>query len=133
MEGELLINVLMFVFALFLLLIGWLVRDHHSDYPDTFSGYHVGKIAAKSREAWEDANRWCGGILMKAGAALLPLNIAAAYAFHVLRVEETCLLLAVAYLMLAVIVPTVLAISLTEIRLKRKYDAAGRMRREKRK
>ena len=36
------------LFPLFLLLVGWLLKRHHSKYPNTFCGYHVGKIAAKS-------------------------------------------------------------------------------------
>lgn len=119
------IGVMMFLFAGFILLVGWLLRNHHSEYPDTFCGYHVGKIAPKSAEAWNDANRWCGGLLLKSGAVFLLLNIAAAFLFHILRVEETMWGLPFSDLMATILVPTVLSIAVTEHRLKQKYAPDG--------
>lgn len=116
------IDVLMFVFTALILLVGWLVRDHHSEYPDTFCGYHVGGIAAKSGEAWEDANRWCGGAFLKCGSAFLLLDAAAALAFRMTRAEETLPGIPVIYLMATILVPTALAVVWTERRLKQKYN-----------
>ncbi|MVB10117.1 hypothetical protein CAFE_07920 [Caprobacter fermentans] len=128
MEGELMIDVLMFVFTGLILLVGWLVRDHHSGYPDTFCGYHVGGIAAKSGEAWEDANRWCGGAFLKCGSAFLFLDAAAALTFRVMRAEERLPGLPVSYLMAAILVPTALSIVWTERRLKQKYNPDGTLK-----
>lgn len=122
------IDVLIFVFTGLVLLVGWLVKDHHSEYPDTCCGYHVGGIAAKSGEAWEDANRWCGGAFLKCGSAFLLLDLAAALSFHIIRAEETLPGLPVVYLMATILVPTALAIVWTERRLKEKYNQDGTLR-----
>jgi uncharacterized protein YceK len=128
LEDEVMIDVLIFVFTGGILLVGWLVRDHHSEYPDLFCGYHVGKIAAKSAEAWEDANRWCGGLLLKSGFVFLLLDLAATYLFHIFRAEETLWGLPFSYLMATILVPTIFSIAATEMRLKRKYNQDGTLK-----
>lgn len=120
----------MFVFTGFILLVGWLVRNHHSEYPDTFCGYHVGKIAMKSNKAWTDANRWCGDLLLKSGFVFLLPDLAASYLFHILRAEETLWGLPFSYLIAAVLVPAILGIAVTEGRLRKRYRPDGTLKEE---
>lgn len=119
------IDVIIFLFTGFILLVGWLIRNHHSEYPDTFCGYHVGKIAPKSAQAWEDANRWCGNLLLLSGAVFLLLDVAAVGLFHALRAAETLWVLPFSYLMATLLVPLVFGIAVTEHRLRKTYDPDG--------
>lgn len=57
MEGELMIDVLIFVFTGLILLVGWLVKDHHSEYPDTFCVPTALSIVWTERRLKEKYNR----------------------------------------------------------------------------
>lgn len=89
MAGEITLDVLIFAFTGLILLTGWLVKRHHSEFPDLFCGYHVGKIASQNKDTWEDANRWCGGLLLKSGLVFLLLDLAAIFLFHRLQTDRT--------------------------------------------
>jgi hypothetical protein len=118
------------LFPLFLLLVGWLLKRHHSKYPNTFCGYHVGKVASKSERAWNEANLHCGMLFLRTGSAALLLNLGFAFllTFSVgdqFEKSDAWGLAAVLMLMLSICVPTLLSILLTERHLKKKFNANG--------
>jgi len=118
------------LFPLFLLLVGRMLKRHHSKYPNTFCGYHVGKIAAKSETAWKEANLHCGMLLFRTGSAALLLNLGFGLllTFGVgdqFEKSDAWALASVLMLMLSICVPTLLSILLTERHLKQKFDENG--------
>ena len=118
------------LFPLFLLLVGWMLKRHHSKFPNTFCGYHVGKIAAKSETAWNEANLHCGRLFFRTGSAALLLNLGFGFLLTLLvgdqfEKSDAWSLAAVLMLMLSICVPTFLSILLTERHLKRKFDSNG--------
>ncbi len=119
-----LMDMFLILFPLFLLLVGWLLKRHHSQYPNTFCGYHVGKIASKSESAWNEVNLHCGVLLIRTGSVALLLNFGFAFLLTFGagdQFEKTVMwaLVAILMLMLSICVPTLLSILLTERHLKR--------------
>lgn len=115
---------------LFLLLTGFLLRNHHSEYSDRTCGYHVGRIAKKSEPAWEEANRYCGTLFLRSGGVVLLLN--GAVIFFLQRwvkgpVEKNAAIVSdgMFYLMFSLLLPILLAILLTERHLKKRFHKDG--------
>lgn len=118
------------LFPLFLLLTGRMLKRHHSKYPNTFCGYHVGKIAAKSETAWKEANLHCGMLLFRTGSAALLLNLGFGFLLTFagrdqFEKSDAWALASVLMLVLSICVPTLLSILLTERHLKKEFDSNG--------
>lgn len=62
-----------FLPAALILLTGYLVKYHSTEYPDTSCGFHAGNLYGKSESAWKEANRYSGSLLMKCGWIFLIL------------------------------------------------------------
>lgn len=118
------------LFPLFLLLVGWMLKRHHSNYPNTFCGYHVGKIASKSEKAWNEANLHCGVLLIRTGSVALLLNLGFGCLLTLtvgdqFEKGDAWALAAILMLMLSICAPTLLSILLTERYLKKNFDSSG--------
>lgn len=123
-------DTLLILFPLLLLLVGWMLKRHHSKYPNTFCGYHVGKIAAKSERAWNEANLHCGSLFLRTGSVALLVNLGFGFLLTFLvgdqfEKSDAWGLAAVLMLMLSICVPTLLSILLTERYLKKEFDTHG--------
>lgn len=68
--------------TLVILAVGVLMKNHHSEFPDTFAGFHL-SYAVKDRETWEESNRYAGRFCILSSLCLLALELAltCVYAF----------------------------------------------------
>ena len=66
---------LMFLLPLFYMLVGHLLKKHHSKFPDTSCGYHIGRLAQKSESTWETANTYSGTVLTRSSMVTLGISI----------------------------------------------------------
>lgn len=55
------------------LIIGFIMENHYSEFPNTFVGFHL-KYAEKDRETWEEANKYAGRLCIRSSFVLLALD-----------------------------------------------------------
>lgn len=125
-----LIEVLSFVIDGILMLTGYLVKHRSSQFPDMTCGYHVGKLASKSEEAWQEANRYFGTLLIRSAWALFAVSIfvvIALFVFNHGEITGDLMLFWVlfCYLMLSALVPVFGTIAATESHLKKLFGTDG--------
>lgn len=120
------IEILSFLINGILLLTGYLVKHHSSPFPDMTCGYHVGKLASKSEQAWQEANRYFGTLLIRSAWVLFAVSIFVVIAlstFYHGKIESDLTLFwaLFCYLMLSVLVPVFGTIAATESHLKKLF------------
>lgn len=106
------------------MLTGWILIKYHSKYPDFFCGYHVGRTAIKSEEAWEFANKYSGRLLIIMDAALIALNfiyLALRFALPWLMGDASDM----AYALFIAFAPAIMLIIVTESKLHRTFGSDG--------
>lgn len=120
------IFVMIFVFSLVYLLTGYLVKKHHSEFPDTFCGYHAGHLAQKNESTWTEANLYAGNFLMRASLINIGLNLIILFAYILYNSWNLWLAVLFNYLIIAVLLPIILLLIFTERHLKKLFHEDGR-------
>lgn len=118
------IFVVLFFFPFLLLITGFVLKNKHSQYPDLTTGYHVGKLATKNEEMWEEANRYSGKQFLIHGIIVFLLDVVVmVYSINTIRepLEDSMwwVIFIIVYTVLTCIIPTITAILFTHLHLKR--------------
>lgn len=120
---------LLFLLPLFYLLVGYLIKKHHSKFPDTTCGYHIGRLAQKNESTWETANTYAGTVLTRSSMVTLGISIFAIVIYHFsilfIRWDDVFF----AYIMGISFIPVIILAILTEKHLKNIYDSDGNLKR----
>lgn len=111
------------------MLVGYLIKYHHSEFPDTFCGYHIGKLAIKNDSTWETANTYSGTVLTRSSMVTLGISIfvIVIYNFSTLFINWDDVFFA--YIMGISFIPIIILAILTEKHLKNIYDRDGNLKR----
>lgn len=116
---------LIIIIPLFYLLIGFLVKNFHSKFPNTFGGYHIGKMAYLNEDTWETANIFSGTVLIRLSLATLVLNVI----LTIVQIFLISLIIWPEFLLIYTIctadIPIVFQIIMTETYLKNTFDSNG--------
>ena len=124
-----LLIVLMLLLPLFYMLVGHLIKKHHSKFPDISCGYHIGKLAQKNESTWETANIYSGIVLTRLSMVTLGISICVIVIYHfstsLIRWDDVFF----ACIMGISFIPIIILAILTEKHLKNIYDSDGNLKR----
>lgn len=102
-----------------MILFGWIFSKYPPKEINSIYGYRT-KRSSKSKEAWEFAHRYFGGIWYKAGLALLPVTVVAM--LPVLGKGEDAVGTWGGALVCLQMIPLLVPVWFTERALKREFD-----------
>lgn len=121
--------ILVFLLPLFYMLVGYLLKKHHSKFPDISCGYYIGKLAQKNESTWETANTYSGTVLTRSGMVTLGISIfvIVIYGFSASFIHWDDVFFA--YFMGICFIPVIILTILTEKHLKNIYDSDGNLKR----
>ena len=122
--------VVAFSVPVFLLAVGYVLKNRFSDFPDTSVGYHVGKLGGVSRETWKSANRFSGTLFLTGGFVVAGIDTALLiYSVRSITGPLSAYLwwveFMIAYLVLSAVLPVLVAILCTELYLRRNFSRDG--------
>lgn len=69
------IFVVTFFIPVLLLIVGFVLKNKYSHYPDMSCGYHVGKLRSKSEETWREANEYSGKFFIADGIIVAIMDV----------------------------------------------------------
>lgn len=127
-SGFITMFIIMFIFSLFYVLIGYLMMNHHSKFPDLYAGYHVGHIAMKNHDTWETANKYSGKVMLVTSTITLVSDIIVLIIYFFLINKSNFTqwdIFFQVYLFSIVLIPISLTIILTEVKLRKTFDKYG--------
>ena len=123
-----------FLIPILLLIVGFVLKNKCSHYPDLSCGYHVGKLASKNEKVWKDANSYSGTQFIMHGTIVTVFDVMVLiYSINTIKgpLNEYLwwAISIIIYIGLTCIIPVAMAIICTQLHLNKIFNKDGSKKR----